>query len=254
MEFHKLIPFIFLFALIPLVSSQNPTTYPSDTDIIISHSVRLNGGIFNGLCNITIFNPSKQIIIPFSNMSFNQANQTFNFVIQKQNITSLNKIYSYDVTCLSPSGNITESFNFLVTQDGTNATITEGFGYFFLLFVGISLFIYLIYSYKTMDTSPKVDEYGEFLKINRKKYLRMFLFAMIYIVATWIMFVSWNLAVVYINNRTIGAIFYTFHIGLLSIMWPFVVIWGLVTLITYVRDLNLEKKVQKGGFLQEYGK
>lgn len=252
MKSFLLLVFIFVVVLAQ-ASAQNTLTYPANTDIVIAHSVRFNGAPVNANCNITVFNPVKIVIVPFSNMSFNQINQTYDFVIQKENITLLNKIYQYDVTCLTPSANATDSFYFVVTEDGTTPTVTEGLAYFFLLIVGISLFIYTLYSYRRIETANQRGEEGQIIKINKKKYLKMFLFAMLYFLLAWVAFITWTLAAVYINSRTVAAIFYGLHIGMLKMILPFSIVWLLVMFIQYLRDLNLEKKVQRGDLLF-YGK
>lgn len=239
---------------IPQTTAQELQTYPFNQNAIIEHSVRFNGAPVNANCNITVFNPRKIAIVQFAPMSFNSANQTYSFTLQPTNLTEINKVYSYDVTCLTASANATDNFEFILTQDGTTPTVEEGLAYFFLLLIGMGLFVYTVFLYFRIDTTNQSNEDGYLIKINKKKYLKMFFFAMAYIFLAWIMFTAWNLAGVYINNKTISAIFYAINIGMLNLILPFSVIWGIVVFITYVRDLRLQDSVNKGELVNAFKK
>lgn len=248
---NKLIILIFAVSLLAFVSADNVNdipTYALNTNVTLEHSIRLNGAPVNASCNITIYNQRRIAFVSYAPMKYVLTNQTYTFVLFPQNLSDKGT-YAYDVTCLSPNGNKTESFLFEITEDGTQPTLEEGLAYFFLLFVGIGLFIFCVWGIIRINKINFNSPEAELVKLDKKKYLKMFLFAMGYLLVVWCVYASWHLAGLYINNRTIWNFFYFVNVLLLKLIWPFAVIWGVVTFVVYIRDLRLQDKVKRGVFI-----
>jgi len=139
---------ILLLILIPLVS---PLAFKQNQEGDIKHAVRLNDGLPNSdvKCNITIINPDKQLITNFAGMTRADLGQYYNFTLNSTQ-TSLIGAYDYDITCISPTYNKTESFEFYVNQGGiepsTTKTDTITRTTYFIGIIGLIFFLSFVFS------------------------------------------------------------------------------------------------------------
>ena len=92
---------IFIFAFLG-IGSVDAVTFPQSTEAILTHPVRVNGGITSGVnCNVSVFYPNNTILVDFLKMDDNVDHFAFNLSTSK---TSIKGEYDYHVTCLAPYG------------------------------------------------------------------------------------------------------------------------------------------------------
>lgn len=136
---------IFIFALllvtIPLVSSQEIFKQNEETNII--KSIRVDGGLANNLlCNITVQNPDKVIIVDFQPMQ--DRTSYFNYTFPANNLTELGE-YKYDVSCTNSIINETGSFTFEVTPSGKRFDTADSITFGIILGIIFLISIFFLY-------------------------------------------------------------------------------------------------------------
>lgn len=212
----------------------------------IVHSVRKDGGITStAVCNLTMINPGKTILVDFKQMTYNSGTQTHNYSLNGQNFSTVGT-YNYDVTCLDSGLNKTQSFELIVNPLGYEYTIEEGITYIFMLIVLIALFLLCAYGTVKFPWKNERNSYDEIIKINWKKYAKIFSFLMAYFMVVWIVYLSWNLSYGFLHNDILGAfmkVLFTFLVGL---AFPTLVIIFIFTLVIYFHDRNLAEMLQRG--------
>lgn len=107
---------ILILSLIPLINAE---TYSQNSDVLISHPVRLNGAISpTASVNISIKDTTGNFIVLNQNMSFNASTLENQFSLSGGN-TSKVGIYPYCITATSSGLNSTECFDDLeITASG----------------------------------------------------------------------------------------------------------------------------------------
>lgn len=137
------------------------------------------------------------------------------------------------------------TYDFEITPTGDAFSTAQGILYIFMLIVMIGLFLFTSYAFGTIQGSNVRNSDGDVLKVNWKKYLKMFCFALSYLFLVWIVFLAWNLAYGYLQMRGLGLFFkyvFTLLLGLALPIFTITIIFGV---IAYVRDLKYEKIVKQ---------
>lgn len=140
---------LFLLLVMPLVTG---VSYQIGSDVVISHPIRINGGISPSIiANISIQNPNSAFIIPSNSMTFNTTTQEHQFNLDGGNLTEVG-IYPYCITAEGSGLNSTVCYEDLeVTQSGfSRINSGEGIiissGLFVMLALAIFSFILFIRS------------------------------------------------------------------------------------------------------------
>lgn len=113
--------FSFLFILIILVSSIGlayAETYKQYSDINFTQMITLDGAPNDNIvANITITDPSNNILVGFQPMTYDSINKTYNYTLLST-YTSQTGIYNRCIYAFATEGNKTVCYDFEVTPSG----------------------------------------------------------------------------------------------------------------------------------------
>ena len=245
---------ILLSLLVLPMASALANTQRQNSDVNITHSVRLDGYVSDTInCNITVFNPNWVTLVGFSPMVYNATSKTVSYVLRSGNTSELG-LYPYDVTCVGSGLNRTDSFNFEITPNGKENTISQSILYVLMLVVVVGLFGLTFYgSYKIpWKNEVKQNEYGEkMLKINYKKYLKLCCIACTYFSFVWILFLSANISYGFLGLATFANIFlllFNFFVRISILVGPALVIYGA---FKFNHDRKIQERIQRGFSLDD---
>ena len=125
---------ILILALIPLISAE---TYPQNSDVLISHPVRINGAVSpSALVNISLKDPLGNFLVLNQNMSFNASTLENQYLLDGGN-TSKVGIYPYCITATGSGLNTTECFDDLEITPSGFSRINAGEG--LVMFGGLAI-------------------------------------------------------------------------------------------------------------------
>lgn len=147
---------ILILALIPLMPAE---TYPQNSDVIISHPVRINGAVNPSTnVNVSIRDPLGNFLILAQNMSFNSSTLENQYFLDGGN-TSKVGIYPYCITASGSGLNTTECFSDLEITPSGFSRINAGEGLIVFSGLGIMFIIgvlSLILFFKSESFAGKV--------------------------------------------------------------------------------------------------
>lgn len=138
------------------------------------------------------------------------------------------------------------AYDFIVTNNGTEYTTAQSITYIFVLLLSVGLFILCFTWAWNIETGNIRNSDGEIMAVNYKKHLKLFLVVMCYMVAMWVFFVSWNITLGYLDLPAVASFFRFLYTFMLAMALPITVVWILVAFIMFVRDLQIEKKLERG--------
>jgi len=234
-----LIPlFLFIF-LISLVNGID--TYSQNSNIDISHPVRLDGEIISGVeCNITIYYPDNSVLIDFQPMTDN--GDYFNYSLNSTQ-TETKGIYKYVVSCEDTTNNLyqTDSFEFLINLGGVepseSRTQTQTRNIYIFFGLGLLFFISMFF----------VEKFP--IKLT------------LFLLMAWFFLMGINFSFVSIGDEVLNPTvenFYSFFLTLsfyanYFIFITIAILW-LITFIVNAVQINKQKKAGRYGFegLQQF--
>lgn len=219
---------ILLFTMVTLVQS-DLGTYQQNKCLDVK------GKINDSSANVTIYYPNSSIAV--NNQLMSQiTGEIFNYTFC---YTTTTGIYIYDY-CDSNGENCVEN-SFMITPTGDRLDQAQGIMYIFVLISMIGIFIFTVWgSIKLPFRNERNSDY-EVIKIEWKKYLKLFSISIAYVTLIWIIFLGWNLSWGYLQMEGIGIFFkYLFYL-FFALSFPIFVGIILFGLVAYLND----KKVQK---------
>lgn len=140
---------LFLFFLIPLVSSLDAYTQGEDANI--REVVRVNDGLPSALtsCNVTIWYPNGTLLKFNQPMTFNYT--TFNYILNST-FTQIKGEYPYEASCVLGGLNKTKESSFFINAGGVEPNeqraLTISRSIYFIFGLGILLFIAFLFTRK----------------------------------------------------------------------------------------------------------
>lgn len=147
---------IIILTLMPLVSSQ---TYSQNSDIIISHPIRINGGIDGSIsANISIKNPDGEFIINSNAMIYNNSIQEHQFLLDGGNTSEVG-IYPYCITATGSGYNNTVCYDDLEITPSGFSRISPGESLILIagliIIFSIAIFSFILF-YKSESFTGKI--------------------------------------------------------------------------------------------------
>lgn len=229
-----------------MISNVSAEFYKRNSPIDVRHSVRTNEATTStALCNITIFNPNSQLLVNFQRMSFQSSSQTYNYTLPSSN-TSVIGQYKYDITCADAGYNQTEQFTFDINPNGREYTTAESLTYIIMFFVSIFFFGLFTYYATIIKWENIRDSEGILVQINYKKNLKLLFIGLAYITFMWISYMAYNISLGFLQLDGMADLFYLVFKFMIALAWPITIVFSLIFFITYVQDLQLNKKLQRG--------
>lgn len=216
---------IWILILIPLVSSA--LIYEARQEVDIKIPCINNGtACSNAQCNITVNYPNGSMLVNGANMS-NLGSGIFNYTLTNNNVIG---DYSYVMTC-NDNGELGYDVDeFSITNTGTEPNESQSIMYLGLLIV-TSIFLIL-------------SIYGGFTVNNI--FIKTGLFLLSYIFVMILSFVSWRIALDFLNSSMFIAIM-NLWFKIMMIGFPFLVIYLVIMLtVEVVRNKELLALAKRG--------
>lgn len=215
----------------------------------ISVPVRVNGATSSTVkCNITIFDPNNNILVPFQAMTNDVAyTKNFYYTLPASNTSQIGN-YCGDITCFdSATGlNATETKCIDVNNAGKDYSTEEAITYILVLIVLIGLFLLCLWGAIKLPWENPRGEWGEVLHINYKKYGKIFCVGFSYIFLVWIVYIIWNLCYAFLQLQALNTfLMFLFYI-LLGLSLPLLVVGIVGTLIIYTREKKIMEALNRG--------
>lgn len=242
--------YLFLFALIILTSfiSAETETFPQSIEVqFIKSCTNSSGSICSPitLCNVTVKSPVNNSLLVNNKAMNNNENGLFNYTLSSS-INSVRGYYDWDMFCCDSTDCGEAHGVYQVTTNGEVVT-TEKVGISIaMILLLVSLFVFVLYIYFKLPskTTYSDDELG--LNFNNVKYFKPVLFLLAYTLLLGIIFVSSNLAFLFLDNNLIGDLLFKIFLGMGYLFIPMIVILFLVNLIKAVNDRTLKSQYERG--------
>jgi len=129
-------------------------------------------------CNITIKDPSQQVVI--NNLEMTNQGAYHNYTLNSYHLNNTG-VYESSVICKDGIYNGYDNFYFKVTPNGQELSLVQGIIYVILLIMLMILIILTILGAYSLDGKNKYDFGGKLVKINVNKYIKIGLFFMSYL-------------------------------------------------------------------------
>lgn len=194
------------------------------------------------ICNITIYNKNGILVnnIQMGNDSYPQYNYTI-----KNNVLNTTGLYYGRQVCCNGGlcGDYSFSFNVnAMGKDATGNTII----YAILLTTLILLFIGSLIAFLKIEYKNYKNEEGTLYKINWQKYLKMFMFAMSYLIFLSITYLAWVISYGVLEFSQMAGIFNALYNITFIVMFPIFSATIIIGAVSFLQDKKLETLIQRG--------
>lgn len=187
-------------------------------------------------CNLTTTYPNGSLII--NNQGMTNSVAYFNYTLSSS-IISENGDYQNTVYCKDGDNKDFTTFSFLITPTGTKPTTAQGVIYVILIIVTMFLFILSMWGAWNIDGNNEFDHGGGLLRVNYNKHIKLLLFFVSYLFATFLTFLSWQVSRVLLMDFMTN-IFRFLFITLEILLAPFFIALVVVLFIKWTADLKIQ--------------
>lgn len=195
------------------------------------------------VCNVTVFNENG---ITITNQIMSTAYfPQYNYTISADFINKTGLYYGRQVCC-GTVGCKDYSFEFNVNPQGKNYGSIEGIIYLTLLIILLVLFGTTLYGAIKIEHKNYTNSFGEYIKINWGKYLKIFLFVLAYLSFMGLTYFSWTISYGILEFQEMSKFFYSMFYFLYVMVLPIIAIAFVFSLIILVNDKNMDKKIKRG--------
>lgn len=188
-------------------------------------------------CNITIENPSQQIIIRNEGMTKNET--VYNLTLFS-NQSSILGFYKNDVCCNNGTSGGCETFFHKITPTGVEDTLTQAIIYIIVLLIAMtSFFTFTFFAIKLNGDRFKRDDEANVIDINQLRHLKPLFWYFSYFSLMWIFFIGWQLTSGFLLLDFTSQVLYFFFILMLIFAFPSLVILIYATAVNMITDKKL---------------
>lgn len=240
---HKLL-FLFIFSFIflaPLISAEEQTLGAFKTDSCVTLKQTCGNCTF---VNLSISIPPNQTTFLTNQPMTNSAPSLYTYVFCN---TSINGEYIYD-TYSNPNGILTASpVNFIINPLGKILTNSQAILYFLIFIISFILFMICIIFGIYVPSGNKRDEMtGYILAVNNMKYVKIFMFAISYLLLTLMTYFGWMVSFGYLDMDFLGTLFNFSFYFLIILMLPLFIVGVFVLIANAVRDSKVGEALTRG--------
>lgn len=136
-------------------------------------------------------------------------------------------------------------YEFEITPTGNQLNSSQGFMYIFMLIVMIGLLLFSLYGSLKIPWQNERNMVGEVLRINWKKYLKMFSIGMSYVFLLWVVFLAWNLSWAYLQMQGLSTFFRYVYTLLMGLGLPIFATMVIISAVTYINDKKIQKLINQ---------
>lgn len=200
---------------------------------------------FNNITAIDYPNGTRII----SNVEMDKDGSVFNYTLDSSLTSSLGR---YKVNGIGDPGGVNSiwSYTFDVTYSGKQLKEGQGFLYGSLLLILIFFFVIILFAINQLPSSNQKDEEGKILSITYLKYLRPIGWMFEYMLVVAILYLTSNLAFVYLDEQLFAQILFTLFRVLFGFAPVVVVVWIIWIYRQMFHDKHLQNLLNRGFFPQ----
>lgn len=204
-------------------------TYQQNICVVLKAEVNSTGS------NITIYYPNSTIAVD------NQAMTKLKGMIFNYSFCDTNELGKYIYDYCDQNGDNCKQNTFSISPTGDELNIGQGIMYMFMLLAMVCFFLLFLFGAIKLPFRNERGGEGDVVKIQWKKYLKLFCIGMCYVTFVWIVFISWNLSWGYLQMRGLSVFFkYLFYL-VFSLSLPAFVGFIILFTVSYIND----KKIQR---------
>lgn len=259
-----LLVFVFLLSIVnaepPFISSQftsngiiveHPQIEYIKTNADHTFSFHLynqtDGKPFNNIssisCSFHLYDSLGSHLLEYENLKASSFD--YDIDVDRGNFTSIGS-YAYIFQCNETSiGGFYQSV-VRANPQGKQYTSTDGLIYVIALSILFAIFILSLYGSFKIPFKNEANTEGTMYKINWKKYLKLFLFAVAYTSLLGLTFFVWNISIGILEFKELGDFFYVMFRILYILIFPVCASIIIIGLASYVADRKYEKLFKRG--------
>lgn len=139
------------------------------------------------------------------------------------------------------------AYDFFVTATGDILSTSTAILYIFIILLSAGIFSFLLFLMIKIPSSPERNPEGDITNIKRyNKQLKYFLGVVCYLLFLWITYVAYNLSIGYFELASIGQFMWFLHRTTFILLYPTLVGYVIISIITFLRDTKLTDMVKRG--------
>lgn len=239
--------YIILFAfllVVPMISGQ--LIFEQGKNINISIPCDVNGTECStaASCNYSVFAPDyTKIKNHTTNLGVNSAFYVFINSSQSQSIGT----YYVNIWCEDVGETTKTTFEFEITQTGTNLSTAQGIVYIVFLLAILFIFsVVLYFSIKIPFGNYKRGDDDQVIGVNDLKWVKVFLICMSYILLMFIFGIMRSITANFLSLDNASGVFNWMYWIMLSFLWPIIVVSFILIIIYAVDGKRMRKILARG--------
>lgn len=204
-----------------------------------------NGAIMSNLttsCKAELTNASGEII--FTGTAASNGNHFK--MSRNSSIVTEKGLYAVTLICNTSTLGGYKTFYFEATETGTSISTSQVLLYLGLLGIFIFLFIVNLGVIPFLPKGDNKDEEGVLISINHLKYIRPILYVTAYLFLMIIVFVSSNLALIYLGTELIGDVLFKIFYMMMAFALPMLTIWFIYIIYSIFQDKKMKEYIERG--------
>lgn len=135
--------------------------------------------------------------------------------------------------------------NYIVNLQGKDYETVDGIIYIALFLLLIVLGVLGIYGFISLPFENNRGAEGSIINVNWKKYLKVFIFCMLYLLFIALTYFGWNISLGILQFKELGSFFFVLYRIAFMAMWPLFLGIILFSVIQYVKDRKLEEALTR---------
>jgi len=191
-------------------------------------------------CNITVFYPDGRLLV--DNLQSQRRTSYYNYTVSDSSTLGF---YKYQTYCYNGSeGGYSPELYYLINTTGENVNLTKALLYLFALILSCGVFAFCLYFALKIPWDNKRNERGYIMGMNDLKYVKLFLWFAIYLIAIFIFYMAktvTGLLEVGIATALFNVVFW-FLIGFL---FPVFVVTVVVAFMKLFEDKKIKQLVER---------
>lgn len=211
------------------------------TPVELSHPIRAGGIDTTIVANLTVKNPT-QDIIGIGLMVFNPQSLEYNITLNTGNSSTIGT-YPYCITATNSTSSNTECFSYEVTLTGTQASTSQSITFFLLGIISLVFFGLALFGAIKIPFKHSRNERGYVVGMNDLKYVKVLLWFVSYIMMIFMTFAFRHVS--YIANWDTGGLFLNAMFWFLIVfLFPVFVLTFTFGLINFFQDKKIKRMLE----------
>lgn len=225
-------------SLLSLASAQSPTLGVFKQNQCINLIQTCPDCSYSNISSILYPNSSQVLGL----VSMTKLGTMYNYTFCNTNTSGIYLVNGYG----DLAGTLTTwNYNFEVTPSGTSPSTTQGIIYTVLMLVSLIFFLITLYGAFMIDGSNYTND-DELVITNNKKYIKMGLFFLAYILMIWLSFNLWNLSQNFLTLDFMTLYFRAIAMFLISALLPVTLIFMTLAFVWLFIDKRFQKMFERG--------